>query len=586
MIQEFDNLTGQELEAWFKKLFSEGFSFENYFPTKGQIDLSTIDSSQSPGNFIEIDGILLINKTLIFLEYTSEGSGFKEKIKKFIRNVNLFVNAQSAIEKIIENFQIPDDKIDDFEEIENFKYVYFGTNQKFQNEDLDRSKFPDFPLIQKELYIIKPNTIEYLRRLSNQINSYSKNELLALLDFTPLMIGEEDESIKIPFIKAEKKYITTNKIIKADVYLFKIKVEQLLRIAKVSRYEGIPFILEDDGENNNQNFQRLLIDNKLENISKGFLNNDKRKLFPNTITLVLNEKCKEEKEDDTEKLVIPKKFCSVDIIDGQHRLYSYTKKIITKETRENSEILATAIKFSSTTNIDISKNSAKVFVEINSNQAKVKNNLIYLIKYDVLGDRDYEALAGKTIQLCNSQTSSKTLANIFLTNSLIKKNKLNTPPIPITTIVDSDLIPLMKGVNTLKKTISEKEFQDVFGKSRADFEKKHFDFCSKNRTFLEHYFSLVKKVFKNDWKENSNSFLISSKYISAFIRLLRYYLFEKKLKIEDIEKELIKIKKEIDKITNPSSSATFPKSSNSIPSTKHGINTIYSFLKDTKTFKK
>ena len=117
MIQEFDNLTGTELEDWFKKLFSEGFSFENYFPTKGQIDLSTIDPSQSPGNNIEIDGVLLINKTLIFLEYTSEGSGFKEKIKKFIRNVNLFITGGSVIHKVIENFQIPDDKIDDFEEV-------------------------------------------------------------------------------------------------------------------------------------------------------------------------------------------------------------------------------------------------------------------------------------------------------------------------------------------------------------------------------------------------------------------------------------------------------------------------------------
>src|SRR5699024_8016850 len=223
------------------------------------------------------------------------------KIKKFNRNCNLFITSkQISLEEKFKLFNIPEDKLEDFSEAENFKYVYFGTNSKIQNEKLGRDDFPDYPNIQESLYIIKPNTLEYLRQLSNLIGTYSKNEFLSALEFTPIEYGDKDESIKLNFLKADNKYITGSKV-KADVYLLKFTVDQLLRIARVSRYEGIPFILE--AENTKQhNYQRLLIESKIDSISKNFIKDDKRKLFPNTITLVLNNECIEEPSDGLTKL--------------------------------------------------------------------------------------------------------------------------------------------------------------------------------------------------------------------------------------------------------------------------------------------
>lgn len=582
MAKSFENLTGEKLEDWFQSFIKNDLGFNDYYPSPGQIELSLLDPTQAKGNHLEIDGILLINKTCLFLEYTSENNGFKTKIKKFNRNSNLFMTSSLTLEEKFKLFNIPANKLEDFAEVENFKYVYFGTNKKIQNEELTRSDFPDYPNIQESLYIIKPNTLEYLRQLSNLIGHHSKNEFLSSLEFTPEEYGEIDESIKLDFLKADNKYITGNKV-KADVYLLKFTVDQLLRIARVSRYEGIPFILEE--ENTKHNYQRLLIESKIENISKNFIDDDKRKLFPNTITLVLNNECVEETKKGKTKLSIPKKFSSIDIIDGQHRLYGYTKSNIRQETLEKSEILATAIKFRTSKIEEITKNAAKVFVEINSNQARVKNNLIYLIKYDVLGEKDSEALAGKIILLCNNSPDSRPLGNIFLTNSLNRKNKFHLPSIPITTIVDNDLIPFIKGLKTNKKSISEKEFINVFGNSRVYFEKNNLALCKKSKSILDQYFNYVKQVFKYDWKEDANTFLISSKYISAFIRLLRYYLYDKGISLSDTKKELEAIKKKIDKVSKPDRSETFPKGNLSIPSTKHGIKTIFEFLKDVKTFK-
>lgn len=578
MIKSFESLSGQKLEDWLLDFIKNNLKFADYYPSGGQIRLVDIDPSQSPGEHLEIDGVLLINKTCVFLEITSENSGFKTKLKKFGKNCTLFLESDKLSKKDkFKLFKVPKDRLEDFDEIENFKFVFINTNANFQNENISRNDIPEYPKIKNSLFIIKPNSLEYLRQLTNLIGSYARNELLAVLDFTSKEYGELDETLNLNFIKAGNKFITAGTEVKADVYLLKFTVAQLLRVARVSRYEGIPFIFEDD---NQQNYQRLLIENKLENISKKFIMDDKRKLFPNTLTLVLNSECIEE----SGKLSIPKKFGSIDIIDGQHRLYGYTKNNIKSETLDNSEILATAIKFKEQKQKTVTKNSAKVFVEINSNQAKVKNNLIYLIKYDVLGETDDAALAGKIILLCNSEPETKALGNIFLTNTLNKKNKLNMPCVPITTIVDSDLIPFIKGLKINKKPISEATYTKIFGNDKKYFNTNHLELCTKMKSILQEYFNYVKTVFKKDWEKDANTHLISSKYISAFIRFLRYKMFDENVSLSDMKKELEDLKKAVELISKPKLSPAFPKGNIKIPTTKHGINTIFEFLKDTKSF--
>ena len=109
--------------------------------------------------------------------------------------------------------------------------------------------------------------------------------------------------------------------------------------------------------------------------------------------------------------------------------------------------------------------------------------------------------------------------------------------------------------------------------------------CKKSKSILDEYFNYVRQVFKYDWRKDANTYLISSKYVSAFIRLLRYYLYDEGISLKDTKKELEALKSKVDKVTKPSNSETFPKKNLNIPSTKHGIKTIFEFLKDAKTFK-
>lgn len=581
MLRTFEGITGHHLEAWFLDLFRNYMQLR-YYPSPGQIALQKLDPSQQSGHHLELDGILLIHKTCILLEYTSQSEHYRSKIKKFTRNCNLYINSGYLTKREkFELFGIPDEDLDDFEDVEHFKYLFISTNNEFEQEHLTRVDFPDYPAIQRHLFIFKPTNLEYLRQLTNLINKYAQNEFYASLGFTPGDLGLENQSIHLDFIKADGKYISTNQNVKADIYLLKFNIKDLLDIARVSRYEGIPFILD---QGNNESYQRFLIEQKLNNISSTFIVNNSRKCFPNTITLMLSNDCREEELAGRSKLTIPRRYSSIDIIDGQHRLFAYTRNSITDKVRERSEILASAIKFRSRPGQVVTNNSARVFCEINSNQSKVKNNLIYLIKYDVLGDTDEVAIAGKVILECNRGKSD--LADMFFTNTLRKRNRLNLPAVPVTTIIDNDLVPFIKGIDvTTNQLISNQEFRKIFGNSRDYFVNgKESELIVAVKQILEKYFKLVAQIFCDDWKLNADSYLISAKYISAFIRLLRYKAFTDGFTVAGMKQVLIEIKDEIDAITEPNNTPSLPRGITLIPTTSHGIKTIFDFLLDTSSF--
>jgi hypothetical protein len=414
-----------------------------------------------------------------------------------------------------------------------------------------------------------------LRQLTNLIGKFGGNDLLAALDFTPKELGDAEESIHLDFIKAEGKYITGKSDTKADIYLVKFTIDQLLRIARVSRYDGIPFIL--DGGVTGENYQRLLIDKKLSDISQNFIADNKRQTFPNTITLALSNECKEEVIDGKNKLTIPKKFSSIDIIDGQHRLYGYTQADVNDGVRQHAEILASAIKFKTDDQQVIGKSAAKVFCEINSTQAIVKKELLYLIKYDVLGDIDHIALAGKVLLECDSRGGGA-LAGIFLISSLRRRNKLNLPCVPITNIIDYELAPFLNGIGVDGYIADNNDFKRVFNYDK-EFLNLNAEIFYKSVVYvLELYFKHVKNTFVFDWKNNADTHLITESYFCALIRLLRLELYNNKKTPDELLSVLEVLKEQVDLIVMPNKSPSFPTTNISLPDSAGEADKIFSFI--------
>jgi len=571
-MRSFNELTGDPLEQWFKELFVDELNFEDYYPSSGQIALNQLNPEFDVGHHLEVDGIMRIHKTCILFEYTGQGGNFRDKIKKFIRSANLFVQDKHlSLRDKFKLFNIPDDRLDDFEEVEDWKFVYFGVHAEFDLRAYRRADFPDVPYVRDRLYIFQPTQLEYIRQLTNLIGVYGKNELLATLEFTPSKLGEADENLRLDFIKADKKYVVGNGDTKADVYLVKFKIDQLLRMARVSRYEGLPFVLESG--DSNDNYQRLLEDEKLQNIANNFIDNNKKKTFPNTITLALSSECLE--IDAANKLSIPKKYSSIDIIDGQHRLFGYTRQEVDQQVRQEAEILATALKFNTTDQAVIAKNSARVFCEINSTQAKVKKDLLYLIKYDILGERNYLAAAGKVILQCDKR--DKVLGRMFRISSLRRKNQLNFPCISVVEIIEKEITLLIEGLGVDDVKADEAHVKLVFD-SQDDFLTNPDKYVEGAIILLERYFNHVRSVFSKDWVKDAETHLLTEPYIMSMVHFLRYRLFNLSETMEDIEASLQDLKSKVDSITTPADSPSFPPSNSSIPNPSEGYEAISEFL--------
>lgn len=576
-MSNFRALSGDDLENWFENFLKNEMGFNNYFPSTGQIlqkDLGLTDNSDYN---IEIDGVMLVNKTIIYHEFTAENpSRPKDKINKFLKNNYLFKSSPLTIREKLAFFSIPSNIIDDFEEATDEYHIIWGTSNAF-DQDFNSGQFPSYPSIAAKLSVFNSSKIDYYYRLSSLIKQYSKNEFLEEINVTTEYEFTEN-IIHKKFIKLTNKYVTKDEGLKADLYMSIFKVSELLNIAKVARYENVPLMITD--EDSDGNYQRMIAKNKLNKIATDFINNNKRKIFPTNITLVSGIDCQEVTINDEKRFAIPNKYGVLSIIDGQHRLFSYAQDSINYDVREQGEISVSIIKFDTEDKELISKYAAKVFCEINSNQTSIKSQLIYLIKYDILGDRDSKALAGKIVLTCNKIRKSDALHGVFLVNILQGLNKYNAKPIPVTTIINQGIEPIVKLRDDT--SLSDANFRTYFGIGRTEALNDHDKFVKEAGKKVSISFNKIKSVFNKDWHKShsANSYLMTARYITAFLQFMVYMVkIENKHLDSEFENALNEIKNNIIAYASISQNATvFDRSNtNIIPVSEH-VNKIFEFI--------
>ena len=243
--------------------------------------------------------------------------------------------------------------------------------------------------------------------------------------------------------------------------------------------------------------------------------------------LVLSKEC----EVHENELHIPAKYASIDMIDGQHRLFSYT--LSDEQTRRKAKLIVTAIKFHTEDSEKINRYAAQTFITINREQTKVKRELILLISYDVLDEKTPEAVAAKILKVCDSKPNG-VLERIFAIKAFIKKNQFNQRPIPIISVVEElARISKLENLGAIKSVLGE----------QTENSEDSDALIQASVTLLEYYFSQVKKVFPADWGK-TNSLLMCAKYIGAFIRLLGTFI-DNQFSVEQMGAELGKIKHNI-----------------------------------------
>ncbi len=547
----------------------------------GQIPLQALHPGSQPGGHLEIDIVCLVGNICILIETTTEKNNNSEKIKKFIRHCDLVVDSPLNKRELFSLFDgIPKEKLINFTGISGWYYLYIGKSSELITEHISSDRYPDTD----RLHIFNEENWEYFKILERTIKTAARYEFLASIGIKPSDVGDTSvggTELSKPFLELTNKILFSGQSdVLANLFVVTFKPNELLRIARVLRYQGQPMAISSESATNQQNggYQRILVPDKLKKIRE-FIGNNSKVAFPTNLTLVLSNEC----EKRGENLHIPSKYASIDVIDGQHRLFAYA--LSSEQIREEARLIATAIKFNTDDTEKINQYAARTFITINSQQTKVKQNLLYLISYDVLGDTSPESIAAKILKECDSR---KRLSRIFALSAFIKKNRFGQQPIRIISIV-KELARIFKSENLEAiRSTSGSEAREL-GESE--------ELIQIGVQLLEKYFYQVKNIFSDDWGK-ADSLLMCANYIGAFLRLLETFV-KSKFTVNQIQQELNQIKLNIVENYNEGRSQEHPAVFNPnafqppqngeneegpkrIPSKKDGIPKIYKFLNENR----
>ena len=232
--------------------------------------------------------------------------------------------------------------------------------------------------------------LKYYNNALNQLElpNVIRNNFLKDLE---LQLGASDIFQENPPIEVDAiKTTIGNK----KLYTFALDIQNLLKFAYVFRVET---------SNISASYQRLLKRRKIQNLFT-FLA-EKNGYFPNNIIVTTNEDL-DFPEDDPSKLVdlgklhLPDKAAYLEILDGQHRLYGFSK-LKNKETRH---LYVTLVK-------DLNETEkANLFVTINKTQTKVPAYLLWDL-YEVV-DPQKRGLISKYVKELNKHKPLKDLVKL------------------------------------------------------------------------------------------------------------------------------------------------------------------------------
>ena len=259
-------------------------------------------------------------------------------------------------------------------------WCFVTDNIRWSEEDLKRAE-------NHNIKVIRDLELLYFEEFSKKIGPAARYQFHA----------EYLEGQKVPALTGRKVAAVKTKLGGTTAYMFSALAKDILRIAFVNHRD----LRDPSGA---PSYQRIVKPNRLKQIGK-FL--DEKGFFPNTILLNFHKKPTFEQgaKDETSgvtfgQLILPDKYKSCWVIDGQHRLYgtAYTENEFTDP--------LFFIAFDKVTPAA----EANIFVEINAKQATVPAALISALDSEVKWDSEVPkerlaAIASRAIDLMNTRGS-------------------------------------------------------------------------------------------------------------------------------------------------------------------------------------
>jgi len=263
-------------------------------------------------------------------------------------------------------------------------WIYATNNIIWSEPDVDRAKSGN-------IIILTENEVQYFQAFIKHLGPASKYQILSEFLKGQKIPGMPD--VKIPAIKG--------KIGGETFFSFVTTPRDLLRISFINHQA----FNHPDGR---PAYQRMISSNRIKNIGKFIIGGG---YFPTNILINFIDKptfkplSNKENTDPNIKfgwLELPKKYRSAWVIDGQHRLYGYSK-LDDKYLDQSLFVLAFEQMHT--------RKEADLFITINHEQKKVAKSLLMTLLADIRMSSDdpkiaLSALASATIRSLNSDNTS------------------------------------------------------------------------------------------------------------------------------------------------------------------------------------
>lgn len=359
------------------------------------------------------------------------------------------------------------------------------------------------------------DNLTYYEALVDSIGAYAKYEIIHSLG---LETAEEKSSHKVLALRFKQP--NRNSI--AELFIFTLSPEFLLRTSVVYR--------RAQGDANA--YQRMLRKNRLPKIANFVSRADAT--LPTDIILHLSDDVRlEEMEMPTKDknnksiiltnsnnydlvvLDIPKKYASLEIIDGQHRLFGFVNTANTIKSDFNLVVVGVR---------SLSESQKRdAFVAINDNSRRMDPNLVAYLKYT------------------NDDNECANSTELMAIRIVVELNKYHPFKKSIRVLDVGNQVLTLKGLSgyDLRGLVG------IRGFLRKSFpSNKPADYI----TALKIYFSVVKSTFEKEWDDPQKYIVATNRGITAFLKLLRSILkTEKQFPTQEKIKEYLEVLKKYHK---------------------------------------
>lgn len=218
------------------------------------------------------------------------------------------------------------------------------------------------------------------------------------------------------------------------------------------------------------------------------------------------------------KISLPDEYNVIGLIDGQHRIYSYHEcddvyENEIQKLRHKQNLLVTGIIYPENySDEDKIRFEAKLFLEINSRQTKVKSILMQEIELIVNPFSPIAIAKSVLLRLSkNGALKDKLEENIFDSAEKLK----------ISSIISYGLRPLIKkeGSDSLFFVWDNEEIKnEILFRNNADALNKYLEYCAKE---INGFLNAVKISFPDAWNIGHEKKLLTPTSINGFLRCLR-----------------------------------------------------------------